>query len=136
MRGLRYLFTAFAVVGVMVPFLAFHVDAGTPPYSLFYSLSADQLYKEYDSNEIAADAKFKGKIVVVSGTIRDIGKGILGEAYVIIGGTGFLDGVQCLFSKSEESSVVRLSKGQYVYAQGKVWGKMGNVVIENCTLQP
>ena len=46
----------------------------------------------------AADAKYKGKVVIVSGTIQDIGKDIIDEAYIVIGGKGFLDGVQCTFT--------------------------------------
>lgn len=100
-----------------------------------YTLSADQLYNEYKANEVAADARYKGKIVVVSGTIQNIGKDILDSAYIVVGGEGFLDGVQCSFTKGEESSVARLSKGQRVSVKGEVSGKMGNVQLNKCSLQ-
>jgi hypothetical protein len=100
-----------------------------------YTLSANQLYREYDSNEVAADAKYKGKVVIVSGTIQDIGKDIMDDAYIVIGGGGFLDGVQCTFTKGEQSSVARLSKGQQVTVKGEVAGKMGNVLINKASLQ-
>lgn len=100
-----------------------------------YILSATRLYRDYDSNEVAADAKYKGKVVIVSGKIQDIGKDIMGEAYIVIGGAGFLDGVQCMFTKGEQSSVSRLSKGQQVRVKGEVSGKLGNVLLEKCRLQ-
>jgi hypothetical protein len=100
-----------------------------------YTVSADQLYSEYNSNEVAADMKYKGKIVIVSGTIQDIGKDIMDNAYIVIGGSGFLDGVQCTFTKSEQSSIARLSKGQHVTVKGAVSGKMGNVLISKASLQ-
>ncbi len=100
-----------------------------------YTLSANQLYREYDSNEVAADAKYKGKVVIVSGTIQDIGKDIMDDAYIVIGGEGFFDGVQCTFTKGEQSSVARLSKGQQVTVKGEVAGKMGNVLINKASLQ-
>jgi len=100
-----------------------------------YTLSADQLYREYDSNEVAADAKYKGKVVIVSGTIQDIGKDIMDNAYIVIGGQGFLDGVQCTFTAAEQSSVARLSKGQQVRVKGEVAGKMGNVLVNKSSLQ-
>jgi len=100
-----------------------------------YTVSANQLYSEYNSNEVAADAKYKGKIVIVSGTIQDIGKDIMDNAYIVIGGSGFLDGVQCTFSKGEESSVARLSKGQQVTVKGEVAGKWGNVLVRNASIQ-
>jgi len=100
-----------------------------------YTLSANQLYREYESNEVAADAKYKGKIVIVYGTIVDIGKDIMDDAYIVIGGEGFLDGVQCTFTKGEQSSVARLSKGMQVRVKGEVAGKMGNVLVNKCSLQ-
>jgi hypothetical protein len=100
-----------------------------------YTLSADQLYSEYKANEVAADARYKGKIVLVSGTIQNIGKDVLDSAYIVVGGKGFLDGVQCSFTKGEESSVARLSKGQSVAVKGEVSGKMGNVQLNKCSLQ-
>jgi len=100
-----------------------------------YTLSANQLYNEYNSNEVAADSKYKGKVVIVTGTIQDIGKDIMDDAYIVIGGGGFLDGVQCTFTKGEQSSVARLSKGQSVRVKGEVAGKMGNVLVNKCSLQ-
>lgn len=99
-----------------------------------YTLSANQLYSEYNSNEVAADFKYNGKVVIVTGTIQDIGKDIMDDAYIVIGG-GFLDGVQCTFTKGEQSSVARLSKGQQVRVKGEVSGKMGNVLVNKCSLQ-
>ncbi len=100
-----------------------------------HTLSANQLYSEYHNNEVAADAKYKGKVVIVSGTIQDIRKDIMDNAYIVIGGRGFLDGVQCTFTKGEESSVARLSKGERVTIKGEVAGKMGNVLVNKARLQ-
>jgi len=100
-----------------------------------YTLSADQLYKEYDTNEVAADAKYKGKVVIVSGKIQDIGTDIMDDAYIVIGGEGFLDGVQCTFTESGKASVARLSKGQQVTVKGEVGGKIGNVLVNKSSLR-
>ena len=100
-----------------------------------YILSANQLYREYQNNEVAADIKYKGKIVLVSGTIHDISKDILGKPFIVIGGSGFFDGAQCSFTRNQESVLGRLSKGQHVKIKGKVSGKFGHVQVENCTLQ-
>ena len=92
------------------------------------------IFKEYDKNSVAADAKFEDKIVVVSGTIQSIGKDIMDTAYLVIGGSGFLDGVQCMLPRGQEGLVARVSKGQYVTLKGKVSGQiMGNVIVNNCS---
>ena len=99
-----------------------------------YVLSANTLFKEYERNSVAADAKYEDKIVVVSGTIQDIGKDIMDTAYLVIGGSGFLDGVQCMLPRGQEGLVARVSKGQYVTLKGKVSGQtIGNVLVNNCS---
>ena len=55
-------------------------------------------------------------------------------AYLVIGGSGFLDGVQCTLPRGQEGLVARVSKGQYVTLKGKVSGQiMGNVLVNNCS---
>ena len=106
------------------------ISAATPDYVL----SANTLFKEYERNSVAADAKYEDKIVVVSGTVQNIGKDIMDTAYLVIGGSGFLDGVQCMLPRGQEGLVARVSKGQYVTLKGKVSGQtIGNVLVNNCS---
>lgn len=101
-----------------------------------FALTADQLYTEYDANQVAADARYKDKVVTVSGEIQSIGKDVTDNAYLVIGGKMGLDGVQCLFPEGQEAAISGLSKGQSVVAKGKVAGQpIGNVLMRNCTLQ-
>jgi hypothetical protein len=95
-------------------------------------VTADQLYNEYSANSVAADAKYKGKTVDVTGEIQRIGKDFLGSAYVVIGGRGFIDGVQCIFPQTEETVVASLSQRGMISVQGEVSGKMGFVLLRNC----
>jgi len=99
-----------------------------------YTLTGEQLHSEYEANKIAADTKYEGKVVTVTGTVSSIGKDVTDNAYVVIDGMG-LNGVQCLFPEGQESKLSQLSKGQEIVAKGKVSGQMGNVLVRNCTLQ-
>jgi hypothetical protein len=131
---------SFVVLATFVVLAVGSIDTDTDTQKIqsqtpSYTLSANRLYDEYESNEVAADSKYKGEVVVVTGTIQDIGKDIMGDAYIVIGGSGFLDGVQCTFTKGEQPSVARLSKGQQVRVQGVVAGKMGNVLVTKSSLQ-
>lgn len=71
------------------------VQSKTPSYTL----SADQLYREYESNEVAADEKYKGEIVIVYGEIQDIGKDIMDEPYDSNWWRGLLRWCSMLFYK-------------------------------------
>lgn len=100
-----------------------------------YSVSAEHLASEYKENEVAADMKYKGRVVAVSGKVESIGKDIMDQAYIVVGGEGFLDGVQCTFTEAQNLAVAQVSKGQSVRLKGEVTGKMGNVQVKNCQLQ-
>ena len=72
-------------------------------------------------------------MVAVDGIVQDIGKDFMDEAYIVIGGSGFLDGVQCMFTTGEQDKIANLSKGQKVLVKGEVSGKMGNVLVTKCS---
>ena len=96
-------------------------------------ISASRLYKEYDANEIAADQKYKGKIIEVTGVIRDIGNDIMNNAYVTLAGDEYFGDIQCYFNK--KSVVAKLSKGKRITIIGSCSGLLMNVQMDNCILK-
>ena len=70
------------------------IDSQTTPV---LSVNSKTLYKDYSNNEIAADDKYKGKIIQVTGTIRDIGNDIMDDAYVTLIGDEFFGDIQHFF---------------------------------------
>jgi hypothetical protein len=101
-----------------------------------YKVTAKHLCREYEANEVAADNKYEGQVVIVTGEIEDIGKDIMDQAYITLVGTGFLNNVHCSFVEGEEPGFSILSKGQHIKIKGEVTGlTMGSVMISNCRLQ-
>ncbi len=90
---------------------------------------AEDIYAEYNRNSVAADMKYKNKKIVLSGIISDIGTDVMGDAYIVIGKTELLTGVQCLFKR--KASVVPLAKGDTVLLSGIVSGFMVLVQVHN-----
>ena len=97
------------------------------------TISASKLYKEYNENEIAADEKYKGKIIEVTGVIRDIGNDIMDNAYITLVGNEYFGDIQCYFN--EKSVVAKLSKGERITVIGSCSGLMINVQINNCIVR-
>ena len=96
-------------------------------------ISAIRLYKEYDANEIAADQKYKGKIIEVTGVIRDIGNDIMNNAYITLAGDEYFGDIQCYFN--EKSVVAKLSKGKRITIIGSCSGLLMNVQMDNCIVK-
>lgn len=79
---------------------------------------AGTMAQEYQSNEIAADARYRGKVVEVTGTVARVQGGSGGT----FGGRPSLlvDGVRCEFKG--EYPLKSLSAGQWVTVRGKCTG--------------
>jgi len=97
-------------------------------------ISAGELYSAYNRNEVAADQRYNGRRLRVTGTVDNIGKDLLDSPYVtFLWRQDSLGSVQCLFKY--ENSVARLSKGQRIRVIGECAGKtLGNVILRNCEI--
>jgi len=98
------------------------------------TISSDQLIADFKGNEVAANGKYKGKMVVVSGNIDTIATDIMNKMYVTMGSGQKFDivHVQCFFSDKHKDEVASVRKGQYLTIRGKCEGKFGNVLMKNC----
>ena len=95
-----------------------------------FELTSQQLYKEFQDNEVAALAKYKGKKVRVTGEIISF-QNIMGKNYCFIGSHGdFIGELQCLMSDEFSKNAGSYSVGQVITMEGKVVGKMFTGVIE------
>ena len=54
-------------------------------------VTAGQLYLEYRNNRRAADMKYRGETLEVTGTVNSIGRDLYGFPYVILTGGGEYD---------------------------------------------
>lgn len=97
-------------------------------------LSAVQLYNEFYNNEIAADQKYKGQTLIVTGVVSSIAKDILGTPYVVLNNGGEFEiwGVQCLFPNTDayKNSLATLNKGNTIKVKGECTGYLLNVMLE------
>jgi tRNA_anti-like len=91
---------------------------------------------EYKQNEVAADAKYKGQIIEVTGTVETIGKDVLDTPYIALATQQYaiIDKVQCMFSKSDEAELATVKKGSKITLRGEVSGKLGNILVRDCAI--
>ncbi len=101
------------------------------------SVGIGDILSSYENNEIAADNKFKGKLVRVAGIISNVKKDILGSLYVTLGtGAQFqIPEVQAFFGDSQSGQLGQLRKGQTLTVVCRVDGLMMNVLAKDCTIE-
>ncbi|MGI6172556.1 MAG: OB-fold protein [Christensenellales bacterium] len=97
-------------------------DADSIPDPITYpTYTARELYKMYSDNAIAADEAVRGKTIIVTGTVYDIGSSF-GIPYIMLDGGGFLEHVQCDFPMDAKSELAKIRKNQKVKIRGECTG--------------
>ena len=98
------------------------------------TVGANVLRRAFEKNAIAAGEHYRDAWVTITGTVLDIGRDILGNAYVLLG-TDELAAVQCFFPKEEEAELAKLRTGQSVAVIGDVKELViFHVVVDDCIL--
>lgn len=99
------------------------------------SITALALANAYEDNEVAADQKYNGKTLLVTGKIGSIDT-ILDHTSVTLKGKDLsIVSVQCFVGDSQKNAVAALHKGQTITVQGTCDGKGLNVEIKDCVVK-
>lgn len=97
-------------------------------------VSASQLFADYKANEVAADSKYRGKVLRVSGKISTIGKDVMDDPYVELATSNDFEGVHAGFDS--EGALGSLKKGQKVTVRCRGNGSsIGSPMLEHCVLE-
>ncbi len=97
-------------------------------------VTASTLFDEYQDNEVSADNKYKGKIILVDGTVQQVRKDFMDNMIVELTTSNQFMPINCYFENADV--VASLSKGNNIKIIGKVDGiTIGIVKIEDCVIQ-
>ena len=97
-------------------------------------LDAGELFNAYKTDS-AADSKYKGKTVKVSGTIGASGTDVSGTVFALFEAGDSAYFVRCVFPESMKSEVSALPKNQTAVLQGTIEGKVyGDVKLSGCSI--
>ncbi len=99
------------------------------------TITATALDQEFDDNELAAELKYKGKTLVVSGAIKRITRDDRpGKVTIELSGTPEST-VDCHFDRANQGDLGALVVGQDVTIRGRCRGKVHSyVMLETCAL--
>ncbi|UCG54172.1 MAG: hypothetical protein JSV32_06135 [Dehalococcoidia bacterium] len=100
-------------------------------------ITVDDILKEYEKDDVAADEMFMNKILRVTGKVSLIDiKDKLDIHYIRITGSSVdpWQNLQCIFDKKYASSLGDLEKGQSVTVQGRYSGSVIAIRMVDCVL--
>ena len=95
-----------------------------------YRVSAAHLIKAFATDEIAADAKYGGKVVEVHGTLRRIIEDG-GRIIWMIGDSTSSIHVSCYLERGNAEKVVAASRGAEVRVKGVCTGLLSDIMLDN-----
>lgn len=97
-------------------------------------LTARELYSEFEKNQIAAENRYKGKEIIISGKVEDISRNIAKQPLVTLD-AGALRFISCRFAKEDSGQLIDLQKGQFVTLNCKVNYKIFTTIhVYNCAI--
>lgn len=117
-----------------------------------YSVSVEKLLSDYENNEIAADDKYRGKIIKVSGYIFEV-RNIMpigdvgGDRYAVLFGVKSGSSVfpanryykfdlACYFDAESKSAVASLKTNQYIKVKGLHKGAgFEGIILDHCVIE-
>lgn len=101
------------------------------------SITAQALFEDYQANEVAADNKYKGKWLLVSGTVSSIDKSAFGALIVRLQTGNEFMSAMAEMDKSEKERVAVLNKGDQVRVLCKGRGiVIGMPSLTDCVFKP
>lgn len=136
LKILIYSIIALFVIGLILSLSFFKAPkASSSGKEVSYSLSAVNLYKEFDEKEAISSKKYSGKLIQVEGIIQEI---TLDEkkSKVILLTTGedTMGGILCTLEKSQKHDLSELEVGERVSIKGICAGMLMDVVMNRCVI--
>lgn len=96
-------------------------------------ITAIELFDTYTQDEVAADVSYLGKVLEVSGTLKEIRTTDNGKPALVLETNDALFGVLCEF---EDAAVAKaLEEGSTVKIKGVCSGMLFDVVLNRCVIQ-
>lgn len=102
---------------------------------LIVTTTPAELVKKYRENELAADAQFAGKKVVIIGKIRAVKKDAFGAPFIALQGPGLLEDVLARVPEQSNALLLKLKAGAPISLMCTVRGeRITVVVLADCKL--
>lgn len=100
-------------------------------------LTADDLYRVYEENEVKADLEFKGRAVKLQGHVERVRVTLLGKAEVEFKLKDRpLFGVYCVLDRDESKYAARFKRGDWIQVVGTCSGKSFGIYLADAFFSP
>ena len=85
-------------------------------------LSANELIQAYEKNDSSANKKYLGKILEITGTVKEVKKDEAGFYTIVLGSEGNLSSVRCLLDSTHQDNAANITTGSSATIRGSCTG--------------
>jgi hypothetical protein len=106
------------------------------PAGEIINVTAGQLFAEYKANAVAADARYQGQVVQLTGIVDSIDRDMLDYPFVKLSSEdrGEMLRMRCTFPEKSEDKLLKLTAGQIITVRGNYDGYLVNILLKDCVL--
>lgn len=97
-------------------------------------ITADQLFIEYEQNEVEANKKFLDKAIVIAGKIAELDMSKADEPVLVFKSTDDFFGISCSFGSEMEQLLANKNIGDSLKVKGICKGYLSDVVLIDCII--
>lgn len=99
-------------------------------------VTVEEMVAEFEANQVAAEKKYKGQTIAVTGIVDNVGIDILDDTYIsLVASECDFYGVQCYVKNSEIDLTATLQPGDKITVIGEYDDYMLNVIMEKCEIK-
>ena len=101
------------------------------PRSTGVQVPAEQLLAAYAANATAADREYRGRVLIITGTVAAFGTDSEGAPYVRLGAP--VQGVRCTFPETDVSQYAAIYRGERITVVGIGEGRpLTDILVRSC----
>lgn len=95
-------------------------------------VTPERLKANYETNEVAADEVYKGRLLEIRGEVAMVGRDGFNRARIVFSPVSILHSVTCVFDGSHEGEIASIRRGDVVTIRGIGAGMYGPISVEKC----
>lgn len=124
-----------AVVGSVVAYRMYNKPfANMEKAAADFTVDAKAFYSEFEADEAAANTKYLGKVIEVSGAVREVKKDEAGKVSIVLDSGSELAGVVCELDELSQHPKTDFAPGDQIKIKGNCTGILMDVVLVRCVV--
>jgi preprotein translocase subunit YajC len=134
-KKLKIIIPAFIIAGAALALYGIkeynRTNKDTLDLKTEYSITATELYKEFETDEQTANVKLNDKVISVNGIVSKI-ENTDSTKKVLLSVEGAIGGIICEFDKTHVQDVTGMREGNSVQIKGICNGMLMDVLLVRC----